>query len=195
MCNVIIHSNRVTQGDVIKWKHFPCYWPFAQGIHRSLVIYPHKGQWRAALIISLICNWTNGWVTIETPVIWDVIAHIMTSLWWITCRHMVERLTERSSEWPDDRASTGYTACRGVNQPKLCVHKISQRSNLWPEKVMWANTFINSHHRYGTNSGNLSSWKTETCIVNIMVVNDLAMQGAMVTPAVVLNYSSWGLNY
>ena len=22
--------------DVIKWKHFPCCWPFVQGIHRSL---------------------------------------------------------------------------------------------------------------------------------------------------------------
>ena len=21
--------------DVIKWKHFPCYWPFVRGIHRS----------------------------------------------------------------------------------------------------------------------------------------------------------------
>ena len=23
--------------DVIKWKHFPCYWPFVRGIHRSPV--------------------------------------------------------------------------------------------------------------------------------------------------------------
>ena len=26
--------------DVIKWKHFPCYWPFVRGIHRSLVNSP-----------------------------------------------------------------------------------------------------------------------------------------------------------
>ena len=32
--------------DVIKWKHFPRYWPFVRGIHRSPVISPHKGQWR-----------------------------------------------------------------------------------------------------------------------------------------------------
>ena len=32
--------------DVIKWKHFPRYWPFVRGIHRSPVNSPHKGQWR-----------------------------------------------------------------------------------------------------------------------------------------------------
>ena len=29
--------------DVIKWKHFPRYWPFVRGIHRSTVNSPHKG--------------------------------------------------------------------------------------------------------------------------------------------------------
>ena len=62
------------------WKHFPCYWPFVRGIHRSPVKSPHKGQWRRALIFSLICTWTNGWVKIKTPLIWDIIALIMTSL-------------------------------------------------------------------------------------------------------------------
>ena len=32
------------------------------GIHRSLVNSPHKGQWPGALMFSLICAWTNGWV-------------------------------------------------------------------------------------------------------------------------------------
>ena len=48
--------------DVIKLKHFPCYWPFVRGIHRSPVNSPHKGQWRGALMFSLICVWINGWV-------------------------------------------------------------------------------------------------------------------------------------
>ena len=39
--------------DVIKWKHFPRYWPFVRGIHRSLVNSPHKGQWRGALMFFL----------------------------------------------------------------------------------------------------------------------------------------------
>ena len=48
--------------DVIKWKHFPRYWPFVRGINRSPVNSPHKGQWRGALMPSLICAWMNGWV-------------------------------------------------------------------------------------------------------------------------------------
>ena len=47
--------------EVIKWKHFPRYWPFVWGIHRSPVNSPHKGQWRGALMFSLICVWINGW--------------------------------------------------------------------------------------------------------------------------------------
>ena len=46
--------------DVIKWKHFPRYWPFVRGIHRSPVNSPHKGQWRGALMFSLICAWIKG---------------------------------------------------------------------------------------------------------------------------------------
>ena len=50
------------QDDVFKWKHFPRYWPFVRGIHRWPVNSPHKGQWRGALMFSLICPWINGWV-------------------------------------------------------------------------------------------------------------------------------------
>ena len=48
--------------DVIKWKHFPCYWPFVLEIHWSPVNSPHKGQWRWALVLSLICTCKNGWL-------------------------------------------------------------------------------------------------------------------------------------
>ena len=47
--------------DVTKWKHFPRYWPFVRGIHRSPVNSLHKGQWRGALMFSLICLWINSW--------------------------------------------------------------------------------------------------------------------------------------
>ena len=48
--------------DVIKWKPFPRYWPFVRGIHRSPMNSLNKGQWREALMFSMICAWTNGWV-------------------------------------------------------------------------------------------------------------------------------------
>ena len=54
--------NKMEHDDVMKWKHFPRYWPFVQGIHRWPVNPPHKGQWCGALMSSLICPWINGWV-------------------------------------------------------------------------------------------------------------------------------------
>ena len=52
----------IVHDDVTKWKHFPRYWPFVRGTHWSSVNSPHKGQWRGALMFSLICAWINGWV-------------------------------------------------------------------------------------------------------------------------------------
>ena len=47
------HSFDFAHDDVIKWKHFPRYWPVKS---------PHKGQWRGASMFTLICAWTNAWV-------------------------------------------------------------------------------------------------------------------------------------
>ena len=48
------------------WRHqmetFPRNWPFVRGIRRSPMNSPHKGQWRGALMFSLICAWINCWV-------------------------------------------------------------------------------------------------------------------------------------
>ena len=67
--NVLQYTHRMCErlfvllhDDVIKWKHFPRNWPFVRGIHRSPVNSPHKGQWRGALMFSLICFWINIWV-------------------------------------------------------------------------------------------------------------------------------------
>ena len=63
-CTLVDGSKQIhwSHDDVIKWKHFPRYWPFVRGIHRSPVNSPHKGQWRGALMFTLICARINGWV-------------------------------------------------------------------------------------------------------------------------------------
>ena len=65
-CEIIVYNmfkrKQYWHDDVIKWKHFPRYWPFVRGIHRSPVNSLHKGPWRVALKFSLICVWINGWV-------------------------------------------------------------------------------------------------------------------------------------
>ena len=43
--------------DVIKWKHFPRYWPFVRGIHRSPVNSPQKASGVELWFFSLICAW------------------------------------------------------------------------------------------------------------------------------------------
>ena len=45
-----------------RYKKNPRYWPFVREIHRSPVNSPHQGQWRGALMFSLICDWITGWV-------------------------------------------------------------------------------------------------------------------------------------
>ena len=56
------HPRHYTHDDIIKWKHFPRYWPFVRGIHRSPVNSPHKGQWHGALMFIWSSPWINGWV-------------------------------------------------------------------------------------------------------------------------------------
>ena len=62
ICKDISIENYSVHDDVIKWKHFPRYWPFVWWIHRSPVNFPHRGQWRGASMYSLICVWINGWI-------------------------------------------------------------------------------------------------------------------------------------
>ena len=52
---------RLYHDDVIKWKHFPRYWPFVWGIHRSSGNSPHKSKCRGALIFS----WSAHELTVE----------------------------------------------------------------------------------------------------------------------------------
>ena len=64
---VQIRARRLTS-DQPWWRHqmepFPHYWPFVREIRRPPVNSPHKGQWRGALMFSLICAWTNSWANI-----------------------------------------------------------------------------------------------------------------------------------
>ena len=69
---IVISGDRL-HGDVIKWKQFPRHRPFVRGIHQSPVNSPRKGQWRGALMFSLICARINGWE--NTPEAGDLRRH------------------------------------------------------------------------------------------------------------------------
>ena len=77
------------------WRHqmeiFSALLAFVLGIRRSPENSPHKGQWRGALMLSLIYAWINGWVhNGEAGDLrrhrnhYDVIVMISFSLWWPT---------------------------------------------------------------------------------------------------------------
>ena len=91
-CHVSIGTNgqQVLNDDVINWKHFPCYWPFVIGIHRSLVNSTRKGQWCGTLMFSLFCAWTNSWAnTRDTSDLRCHCAHydVSVMLWPKLCQH------------------------------------------------------------------------------------------------------------
>ena len=67
---------------------FPCYWTFVKRIHQWPVDSPHKGQWRGALMFSLICGWTNGWANNRATGDWDDVVLIVTSRYWTLCLQM-----------------------------------------------------------------------------------------------------------
>ena len=125
----------VTHDDVIKWKPFPRYWPFVRGIHRPSVNSPHKGQWRRALMFSLICIWINGWVNNRkagdlrryrahyevTVMLWPLVSSYPGSLDW----------TESTRDDVHFKQTTKLT---------LCVSTIVQK-NIWRAccQSLWSN--------------------------------------------------------
>ena len=90
----------MTHDDVMKWKHLTRYWPFVQGIHRSPVNSLHKGQWRGALMFSLICTRINGWVNnAEACDLRRHRAHYDVTVWDRVLLHIHKCAQRASSLW------------------------------------------------------------------------------------------------
>ena len=99
----------LTHDDVIKWKHFPRYWPFVRGIHRSPVNSLHKGQWRGALMFSLICVWINGWVNNrEAGDLRRYRAHCDVTIMWIAVDSFLHLPLRTLTTWEPKRNFNSY---------------------------------------------------------------------------------------
>ena len=122
----------VYHDDVIKWKHFPRYWPFVQEIHWSPVSSLHKGQWRGALMVSLICAWLIG--SANNREAGDLRCH---------CAHYDVTVIQCSSHNCIGSSFSGYTV--------LIYWKMSQKVSKWLDWVFgpiswhswWESCFIN----------------------------------------------------
>ena len=53
------NDTKITAWRRHQMETFPRCWSFVGGNHRSAVNSPHKGQWRGALMLTLICVWIN----------------------------------------------------------------------------------------------------------------------------------------
>ena len=109
--------------DVIKWKHFPRYWPFVRGIHRSPVNLLTKAS--DAELSCFLCSAPEHTVqqTFETRVIWDSIAlyhgvMVMSTIQWFWTQHYI--------------ISWYIIVCifRGINSSRLGSHE-------WITWVVW----------------------------------------------------------
>ena len=99
-CGKCVHV-MVSHDDVIKWKYFLRYWPFVRGIHRWPVNSPHKGQWRGALMCSLIYARINGWVNNrEAGALRRHRAHYDVSVMIQSHIKSLHHLTDAWTKWP-----------------------------------------------------------------------------------------------
>ena len=141
--------------DVIKWKHFPRHWPFMW----SPVNSPRKDQWHGALMLSLICVWTNVWISNRAA--GDVRrhrAHFDVSVMHLT-RHLRTGPTQSSFHFNKvELHIEGYGWLTHWGRvTHICVNKqtiISSDNGLSPgrrQAIIWTNVGILLIGPWGTN--------------------------------------------
>ena len=98
------HKSRDFHDDVIKRKHFPRYWTFVRGIHRSPVNSPHKGQWR---------QWVNNREAGDlrrNPALYDVIVmyRLKGAFWSLASTTVMHSTDSIWFLWAADSSSLFY---------------------------------------------------------------------------------------
>ena len=121
--------------DVIKWKHFPCYWPFVRGIHRSPVL-PHT------------CPWVPGLQGVRKICISNAGTHGHT--------HQFSQSDQsRSHAWPITRCAIART---WGSAPKHCQSWRSSRTDHRFrdsfERIKW----LYLHSKYGIKTKTHFEW-------------------------------------
>ena len=112
----------IPHDDVMKWIHFPRYWPFVRGIHRSAVNAPHKDQGRGALVFPLICAWTSGWVNNRHA--GDL------------RRHRAHYDVTVMGQWTMGRVAVRHEALIKVS----CAQKALMNASFWVHALLWSLT-------------------------------------------------------
>ena len=166
-------------------ERFPRYWPFVRGIHRPPVNSQHKGQWRGALMFSLICVWITGWVNnreagdlrryrahydvtvmrwIRMPVT-SGISLGTTCMWWLTMRVQGTYLTA----WLET-ANTLSVFSTIESNPCVCLLVHNYISTSWVEIASYFNTmWIKFTHNKVSNLIAIDLLALESCCVMVVL--------------------------
>ena len=129
--------------DVIKWKHFPRYWPFVRGIHRSPEHSPHKVQWHGAFMFSSIGARINGWVNncesghlrhirphYDATVIYSINGnrkeYMQRKLDKATCYHCQEKYANLTTRWTRMRSDTSCDNTRPLTLEAFLFAQIAK---------------------------------------------------------------------
>ena len=180
--------------DVIKWKHFPRYWPFVQGIHRSPMNSPHKGQWRGALMFSLMCVWINGWVNNREA--GDLRCHrahydvTVITLKWERPLGITSTETPGLSKWQRNLISAlqwRHNGHDGVSnhQPSVCLLRVFIRADQRKHQSSASLAFVWGIRRGPVNSPH--KWPVRR---KMFPFDDIIMKLALLLPRHLLNFKS-----
>ena len=111
--NMLIRIYSILLDDVINWKQFPRYLPFVRGIHQSPGNSPHKGQWRGALMFSLISGW---WFETPSRPLWRHCNKLVDKIFWnlesqIICTILFSRNGQLNCYYKDNFSELNLNSC------------------------------------------------------------------------------------
>ena len=137
----------------------------------------HKGRWRRALLFSLICVWTHGWVNNVSMRIWNAIALIIASIY---CNKLRPELYIRQFEvnFLPINFDMNITIFPGV-QLSSSQHRIKLATNNYLQKVC---PYIEHLHMYASQGAKLwysTPWLYGVSNVSSAMNDECACPGPM----------------
>ena len=122
---------------------------FVRGIHQSPVNSPHKGQWRGAVMFSLICAWINSWTNNHVAGYLrchrahydvNVMRRLIETL--TRNRHFIQHSYDHSAVEKNDLSIWNYMFLSKLRNWEFCqLFMVFHWGCLWWTKMHWVDSF------------------------------------------------------